>query len=419
MGKKKTKTTPTEGNLAEGPNGTPAPGTGTATMDAPPAEGAPAPATPAPDGSAPVTAANVVHYRPSWKLEELTQAQQAAIHASRDALTQATANAKPGEALQLDPRHVLIVGIDLPADKDDPLNNPIRVAAPIVPQWVNLMETIGAPGQTIVAIERDGYLVTVNGRQRIKHLRPANEARTSKGLARFMIGVGVVSIAGDFDLAALDAALDSYRIEETASQKAARAKSLFDMAKKAGQSDQNAREAVALAMNGVSGQAVSDWLKFATAPAAIVKAVDNGDNGMTMTAALQLLRLESIQQQVQAMKDLVEAGDTSVKAAKAHVKALLGDGDEGEGKAGGGGKAGGTRGTQKGPGEPDYVPGSGKPPKKRFVNKVLARALEKEETPDVVLAVRVARWILDGEAAPKCLSGDIRAVLAADSKDEE
>lgn len=351
-------------------------------------------------------------YRCPLPEAEWTDGQRAAVVEARKAWSLAMEHARPGEAVMIDPRRLLVVGLDTPEDQTDPLSDPDSVQSPIDTQWVTLFEVAGWQGSAASVVVRDGAPYLHDGRTRTRHDRKAIENLITAGkpveprnMAKVLILSGDLT-GGDANM--LSGALQEYRREETSMGKARRARRMF---RHTGEN----YDATALGMR-CTKQQVINYVKLAAAPTELQRAVDS--DKIPMTSMLQILRLKQPVEQIQCLRDLLDPekpktkGDLSVPAVTAYVKGLLGETDDSATSRGGG------RGSGK-PREPGFV--KGRAPKKRFVGKVLERYLSKqpegEETAEADLVTRLIRWVCDGDSPPKILSGAVTAILNAEAKE--
>lgn len=324
----------------------------------------------------------------------LTKEQEATLTAARVALADAKSRAEPGVPLSIDPKHLLIVGLDVPDNREDPLHQPDRVAAPVDEQWVEAMNIMGWPAnESLLCIERDGAAFIVEGRQRCKTARKVNDLRSTARQEPIRASFVIVSGMPDNDLALIGQALNAYGVDDSPLMKA-RAAALL-MERMGGET-----APVSMAMK-LTQQGVRDLVAINGLSPQLHGHIDRGD--ISAAAVLHIARkVPKVEDQVRLVKDLVEAGTTSVAQVKGAVKRELGEVTPSEGNEGGRG-GGGDKGWNK-----------GEKPKLRFVEKVIARALENcdPDTKDgevLDTVIKALRWATAGEPAPRCLSGHITA----------
>lgn len=201
----------------------------------------------------------------------------------------------------LDPKDVTIIGLDTDDGPEHPLWDE-RAKKPIDPNMVNNVIAFGVK-TPISVVKRDGKVIVVAGRQRVKWTRAANEALGKQEGAELRLVPAVLDKGDDVDLTGDMITENEGREDDDILTKAEKAKRFMAMKKKDG--TQVTIEDCALRF-GVTDRAIRQWLAILEMSPKVKKAVKDGK--LTATAASKL-QGKTVEEQDEMLDELMaEAG---------------------------------------------------------------------------------------------------------------
>jgi ParB family chromosome partitioning protein len=207
-------------------------------------------------------------------------------------------NAKRLNAFSFDPDDLVIVGLDTTDGPDHPLYDE-RIKLAVNPALVANIQVYGVIEPVVVA-KSDDVVVVVNGRQRVRAARAANEQLRKAGCE--LVSVPVILRRGeDGHLVGVMISANEQRTDDELPQKLKKLERLLAL----GRSEDEAACAF-----GVSKQTIKNWLTVAEASPELRKAVISGQ--LPQTAALQLAQLPRAAQ-AEALQELEEAAALGTK----------------------------------------------------------------------------------------------------------
>lgn len=213
--------------------------------------------------------------------------------------------AKRGNLHQYDPNEPVIIGLDTKDGPEHELYDE-RIHLPLVEATVLNIMAIGVKEPIVLRKCAEGRVEVVDGRGRLRHAREAN--KRLKKLGEELVYVSAVFENGDdVHVQGVMIALNEHRQDDNVVLKAEKCMRLLAR-------NGNDYKAAANHFN-VTTAAVKNWVKMASLPSKVKKAVANGD--ISASAAAELHGLEKEEQVAQLDKLL--AGATPKKNGKRKV----------------------------------------------------------------------------------------------------
>jgi ParB family chromosome partitioning protein len=227
---------------------------------------------------------------------------------------------KRTSAFLFDPDDLIIIGIDTDDGEEHPLYDE-RIKAKVPEAMVRNIMVLGVI-ETISVTKLGDQAIVVDGRQRVRAARLANERLRERGEEEHTVPA-LIKRGEDDGLMGILISGNEHRLEDTPIARALKAQRLKD----------RGRNNTEVGMYfGVSSTAIANWLKVLDCIPAVKRAVEQGR--ISMSAAIELADLDP-EAQKKALLEMLEKGQTTVADAKDKRKAA------------GGGGGGGSRGPGK------------------------------------------------------------------------
>lgn len=351
-----------------------------------------------------------------------------------------------------DPRDFIIAGHDTPPDPTDPLYDPDRVALLSQPRNRNNIDSIkaGVPVPAIIGVKRmhdagDGLgkrerIFVKEGRQRTFDARIAAVELEAKGEAVPFLSVILHNGMTDDDHAIGVGSYNNLGYRESTMTKVRRAAWLNGRCQ--GRPDR--LDVIKRALNLTSVQSVRGYLRLAEADPLFHKAVEEGRISASAASVLALIPRDA---QAAALKNVLGSGMKASEDCWAFVRAMgLKDEDrdasdptdEDEAHESKADLSDASLGPSSEPEPPKKAPKAkpkadpnedlkGRAPKRVMVRNIVKRAtvaasaegVEAQKAADLELAIKVMRYVSQGEAPPACLAPYVRAEKDAAKKKAE
>jgi ParB family chromosome partitioning protein len=211
------------------------------------------------------------------------------------------------------PEDIVIIGLDTKDGPDHFLWDE-RIKLPLSGSFVQNVAKVGvikAVTCTKLKIDGEDRAVVVDGRQRVRAARKANEILKSQGEPE--LRVKVLPQRGSEDaLMGLSLSTNSFNQEDTPATKARKAQRLLDR----GMSPAEVADYL-----GVTTQSIANWQKLLELAPAVIKAVD--DERIAASNAIKLHKLDK-SEQTEKLKELLASSNgkkpTGKKTARAAAK---------------------------------------------------------------------------------------------------
>lgn len=219
----------------------------------------------------------------------------------------AALEARRGNHFFVDPKNITIIGLDTSDGPEHPLYDE-RVKLPLEESTIRDFMIRGVLEPILVRKDGDAIEV-IDGRQRVRHARAANERLAKEGSTLIEIPT-LVKKGSDAELFGISISTNEHRRDDSPVVKAEKVRRYMAM----GKNEQDASIAF-----GVSVQTIKNWGKLLDLDAKVLRAVDSGK--ISASSAWNLSGL-SREEQLEALDKLYEGGGkvTSEKVSKA-VKA--------------------------------------------------------------------------------------------------
>jgi ParB family chromosome partitioning protein len=207
--------------------------------------------------------------------------------------------------LRIKPEDLVIIGEDCDADVCPALDDPDRAGAPLA----SLVDSVAAHGikePILIRKLADGRVIVVDGRQRVKAARLANERINSKGGEVGVLVPCVVDTTSDEEASAVTMIVaNEHRREATPVERARKAQAMRDL----GHDD----KAIAL-MFGVSGVTISNWKRLLSVDPKILAKVEKGE--IPAALAIEAAKFPPGEQLAAIEKAAAATGDVGGKATR-------------------------------------------------------------------------------------------------------
>ena len=205
------------------------------------------------------------------------------------------------EITYCDPNHIIIVGIDTAAEEGDALYDE-RIDLDVDPNLVKNIMVYGVQ-QSVLVREDGGDLIVVDGRQRVRAARVANEQFRAAGEVE--VKVPVVSVRGDDRrVTGIMISANEQRRDDTVLVRARKAQRMLDLV--------GSKADVAIAF-GRTPQTINAWLRLASADSVVHEAIESG--AISASAGVEIASLDR-SEQAAAVAKLTKAAAPTVAAAK-------------------------------------------------------------------------------------------------------
>lgn len=272
----------------------------------------------------------------------------------------ATKQAIPGKRSNLfrvDPSDLTIVGLDTEhGEGDHPLWDP-RVELPVEEGLVRNVMVYGVIDP--IKVRKEGEeIIVVDGRQRLRAAREANERLAAEGKEELLVPV-VVKRGDDAFMFGVMVSANENRQDDDILAKANKASRMLAMGK------DNKEVAIAF---GVTEQAVRNWLAMLELHPEVIEKVKNGSIAASAAAKLAPLGRD---EQVEALAEIEQEGPVTTAAAAAQTRV--------------------RRARQRGE---DETAAASMAPKKRSVKKLIEYLSSLEEHDLDSEFVRGVRWAI-------------------------
>jgi transcriptional regulator with XRE-family HTH domain len=217
-------------------------------------------------------------------------------------------NAPRKQLFMFKPEELVIVGLDKPFD-DAPRDHELYDRRKDMKLDSSFVEDILLNGvmQSVDVTKVGNVALVVDGRQRVKGGRKANEILTKKGVsedALIRIPCRFVQMEDPATMLGRLISANSHRHDDGIIEKAEKAARLINLGK--------TQKEVAI-RNGVTGTTISNWMKVLQCITAVKRAVDQGL--ISASAAAELANM-SPEEQKTALDDMLEEGATTTADAK-------------------------------------------------------------------------------------------------------
>lgn len=217
---------------------------------------------------------------------------------------------KRGTAFFFNPNDLVIVGLDTKEGKENPLYDE-RVKMPVQDSLVKNIMAYGII-QPVVIVKQGESAMVVDGRQRVRAARRANEIFAERGQEPIMVPA-VLRRGEDGLLMGVSLSANENRQGDDPIVQAAKIQRFLDLGR---------NEEEAAVVFGVTVQTITNRLKLLECAPTVRNAVKDGR--LSASAALELSGLPS-EDQKSALTKMIEEGKTTAKAAKT-AKASNGNG---------------------------------------------------------------------------------------------
>ena len=219
---------------------------------------------------------------------------------------QAIPGARRSNLFLVEPETLTIVGLDTDDGPDHPLYDP-RIKLPIDEGLVRNIMTYGVI-EPVTVTKNGDRIELVDGRQRVRHARVANERLVAEGKEPMRVPVSPPRRASDHVLFGVMISANENRQEDSPLAKADKLERYLAM----GRTEEEA--AVAF---GVTLQAIKTWQCLSDLSPPVRKAIERGD--ISASAGAQLAPLPR-DEQLPALEQLIGNGETTAREVRARVK---------------------------------------------------------------------------------------------------
>jgi len=293
-------------------------------------------------------------------------------------------------AFGMDPKSLIIVGLDTKDGAEHPLCDPESNHLPVDEAMVQSILVDGVI-EPVVVTKNDTGACLVDGRSRVRACRRANEILVAKGSDPILCPT-IVRKGEDLDLMGVMFSANEIRRIDNPITRARRAQRYITAGR---------TEAGAAQKFGVTVQAVRMWTRVLGLPKPMVQAIEEGKIGITHGD--RLARLEGAEQEAEFQRLLTSGGSVADMDRRGRTP----KGEKGEkGEGSGDSKVG----------DEERLP---RPPVS-VLRKLVAAIEEGEASGIEPAAIQMLRWIT-GEIRPRNVKGLIQGLrsIGAIEEDEE
>lgn len=207
--------------------------------------------------------------------------------------------------LRIRPDDLVIIGEDVDAEVCPELNDPDR-AGPPLPSLIDSVAAHGIKEPILIRKLSDGSVIVVDGRQRVKAARLANERIGKKGgEVSILVPCVVETSANEGDSAVTMIVANEHRREASPVERARKAQTMRDM----GHDD----KAIGL-MFGVSSVTIANWKKLLSVDPKVLADVERGK--VPASLAIEVAKLPAADQSAAIAKAAETTGSVGGKAAR-------------------------------------------------------------------------------------------------------
>lgn len=192
------------------------------------------------------------------------------------------------EVTYLNPNHIVIVGIDTAATEEDTLYDE-RIDLDVDENLVKNIMVFGVQ-QPVLVRQENGEVIVVDGRQRVRAARVANQRFTEAG--EVQVKVPVIAVNGDDRrVTGIMISANEQRRDDDVLVRAFKAQRMFDLV--------GSKSEVALAF-GRTSQTINSWFRLVSADSAIHDAIRSGE--ISASAGINIAGMEKAEQSAEVKK---------------------------------------------------------------------------------------------------------------------
>lgn len=288
-----------------------------------------------------------------------------------------------GRKLEIQPENLTIIGVDTDDDNTHPLHNRLRNTLPLTEEMIASVGEFGVIEPVVIRKGPNGDIQVIAGRQRVRAAREWNKRNPKNPI---VIPYRLMR-PEESNLQGLKVTENELRQDSSPLAKAEEACSMLD---------KHDEDRVCLIF-GITKQTLSNWKLLVDASEPVKEAIRSGD--LPATAALPIARLETPEQQEQALNETMEVFGPRVRVVSSEdgpsqVVSAPAKARKNASKAKAAKKA-----AAKAAGETAY-----EAPGKRELKKLVNYLQDEKTDLDECSLLHTLRWIL-GLAPPRSVKG--------------